>query len=490
MKNALSTWIVVMVMFAGFSFASSTETEKTNLLGMGSFEAGQFESAEKATVTPLSKIWYERVYMQLGLAAQYHERTELHIICEAQSRYSYYQSKDALDNDRPFIFFYPHWAEISYSFGNIEKPWLKIGGGVFPFKYNPDVKDLGEYLFRTGSYPPYMWSNFDFPLARLTGLRASSATSPLSWLLGKSDQPVDSLNLFGIINSEAQFIPLQDFGLSFIGDYTVYHTLSLGAGIYFHHLWSTNEEYTTPKQSNNQYIDSVSGDTTYWTFRATKLMGHASLDPKPLMRLFIPEGVMNLLGKNDLKLYSEVAVLGFKDYPKYYSERWRRIPRMIGLDFPTHQFATYCLLPGIMTYCIAPGKIVNVSGFGAGGLVFGIGLWLLDRYLGTNTRLDVLSGEVEWYYWNYANSYTDYLFQMIVPRPDELLPGYDPAGNTPKWSAYAKKSFNKHFTIVGQVAFDHLRLEQNVYSQQTFYNGEAMNKHGDWSWMLKTQFDY
>ncbi len=234
-KTIRNTFIALFAVYCAMAAAddSDSSTTKFRLAGMGSFEAGQFVKAEsKGTATELDKTWYERVYMQIGFTAQFNQRTEIHLIGESQTRYAYFESKDYLDNDRSFYYFYPHWAEISHSFGDVEKPWLKIGGGVFPFKYNPDVRDLGEYLFRTGSYPPTMMSTFDFPMARLTGLRVSSVTSPLSGLLDKST-PIDSLNLFGILNTESQIFPLQDFGLAFLGDYTLFHSIILGAGVFF-----------------------------------------------------------------------------------------------------------------------------------------------------------------------------------------------------------------------------------------------------------------
>jgi len=283
-------------------------------------------------------------------------------------------------------------------------------------------------------------STFDFPEARLTGLHLNSVTSPLSRLLGKSDA-IDSLNLFGIMNTESQIFPLQDFGLAFVGDYTLFHSITLGGGVFLQHLFSVNDAYTTPENNFNRVVDTATGDSVYLTFKATKIMGRATLDPKPLMKQFIPEGFMKLFGENDLKIYSEIGVLGLKDYPIYYSELFRRVPRMIGFDFPTFK-------------------------------VF-----------------DVLAGEVEWYYWNYANSYSDYLFQNLIPRPDDIKPGFDYKQNTLKWSIYGKRHIGNHFSIIGQVAYDHMRLEQNMYVQSIMYNGDAMQKHGDWAWILKTQFD-
>jgi len=37
-----------------------------------------------------------------------------------------------------------------YSFGDLDQPWLQLAAGYFPFKYNPQASNLGEYLYRSG----------------------------------------------------------------------------------------------------------------------------------------------------------------------------------------------------------------------------------------------------------------------------------------------------------------------------------------------------
>jgi hypothetical protein len=394
---------------------------KTKLVGMGSLEAGQVVKGEpRGGVNSLEKIWYQRAYMHIGFNAVINERTKLSIIGESMVHYSWTESKDITDNLRPIYSFYPHDVEGTYSFGNIERPYLTLGFGIFPFKYNPDVRNLGEYLYRTGTYPPTMSSTFDFPLARLTGFKVSST-------------PIDSLHLCAMLTSESEVIPLQDWGVSFLADYTILKAFTFGTGIFWSHLISVNEYNTTPKTSTN-----LDADSAYYTFRGTKLMGRIVFDPKA----FIPA---RIFGDNDLRLYSEVAAIGLKDYPPYYKELWRRVPIMVGFNVPAFKV------------------------------------------------LDVFSVELEWYKWNYPNSYTANIWQNQVPQPD--LPynydpqQYDPRQNELKWSFYAKKRLG-NFSLIGQVAFDHTRLECNGFQNGGTYYGDAMHIHGDWAWMLKTQFDF
>jgi hypothetical protein len=48
---------------------------------------------------------------------------------------------------------------------------LDLSIGLMPYKYNPEVRNLGEFLFRSGTYPFVLFNNYNFPLARLSGLR-------------------------------------------------------------------------------------------------------------------------------------------------------------------------------------------------------------------------------------------------------------------------------------------------------------------------------
>jgi len=436
--NALS-FILAIADFITANAIDSLDI-RYKLIGMGSLESGQVVTGEpNGSDLQQKKIWCQRSYADLGFQATVDERANLFVVGESMVRYAWAQTKDALDNDQPQYLFYPHHVEGSYSFGNIERPILTAGFGVFPFKYNPDVRNLGEYLYRTGTYPPTMSSEFDFPLARLTGFRVES-------------KPVDSLNLCAMLTMESEVIPLKDWGVSVLGDYTIGKSLTIGGGVFFSHLLSVNENLTTPKNNNLAPIDSANPDSVYYTFRGTKLMGRIAFDPKP----FIP---WHFFGKNDLRLYSEVAVIGLENYPLYYEQLWRRVPIMAGLNLPTFW---------------AVKKLLNL---------------VSDKWASTFFNYsDVFSVELEWYKWNYPNSYTYYVFNSQVPQPDDNT-GYDYTQNQLKWSCYALKQLGKSFSLIGQVAFDHMRLESNAFQQGQAYFGDAMHKHGDWAWMLKMRFD-
>lgn len=405
------------------AFASDDDAAiKTKLIGMGSIEAGQVVQGEsQGSNLALQKVWYQRSYMDLGFDAVIDNRFEFAFVGEALVHYSWTQSKDFLDDNVLQYLFYAHHVEGSYYLGKRETPYLRIGVGVFPFKYNPDVRNLGEYLYRTGTYPPVIANEFDFALARLAGVRLSST-------------PIDSLNLNLLLTTESQVLPLADYGISVLGEYTIARAFTIGAGVFFSHLLSVNENNTTPKKSSNLAEVTSANDSIYYTFRGTKVMGRLAFDPKVFFSLPI-------FGKNDLRLYSEATLIGIKNYAVYYNELWRRIPVMVGFNLPAFKI------------------------------------------------LDVLSLELEWYKSNLPNSYTNSLFNGQVPQPD-VVPGYDPKQNELKWSVYAQKHLGKTFSIIGQVGYDHMRLESNAFIRFGTYFGDAMHNHGDWAWALKTQFDF
>ena len=60
---------------------------------------------------------------------------------------------------KPYYTVYPSAAEGIFSFNSWNTAKLGLEVGYFPFKYNPDTRNLGEYLIRCGAYPPYIVTN-------------------------------------------------------------------------------------------------------------------------------------------------------------------------------------------------------------------------------------------------------------------------------------------------------------------------------------------
>src|SRR4051794_14062289 len=50
-------------------------------------------------------------------------------------------------------------ARARWQFGDPKETAGSFQIGTFPYKYNPDAKELGEYLYRSGTYPGFLWTN-------------------------------------------------------------------------------------------------------------------------------------------------------------------------------------------------------------------------------------------------------------------------------------------------------------------------------------------
>lgn len=220
-------------------------------------------------------------------------------------------------------------SRLTWYMGKKAAPEISATIGGFPYIYNPDVKNLGLYLLRGSVYPGILMGGFqDF-----------SADSTKSNIMGVRIH--HSAGMFSqdlILNSERDVPPTFDWSLAYLAGLDV-GSLHLGAGVNFYRLIPYNSRLETPGKDaalmngadrlSYVEIDPASGDTTFFTHQGTKLGVNASLDIKRLL------GGDDRLGKDDLKLYGEAALIGWTNYGKAYGRRSERIPVMIGFNFPT-----------------------------------------------------------------------------------------------------------------------------------------------------------
>jgi hypothetical protein len=340
--------------------------------------------------------------------------------------------------------------------------------GYFPFKYNPQSTNLGEYLFRSGTYPGWLVSGFEKSIER-----PKVAGVHFSHTFGSDIKLKQDL----VINTELEVYPLHDINLTYIATPSIGRFADIGLGVQFARIIPFDAKRTTigldpifqdkakPKYDPKiGYIDTAANDTILYTFRGTKLMGRFTLDFKSLI------GDANgFFGTEDLKLYGEATLLGVKNYPGWYSERKQRIPMMAGINWPTNQLLSYCVIPGVMAYLLEPVKsnrIGKTAGFGAAGIVTGVGTWLMDRVFKTNSKLDLISIEVEYYPSPYSND-QDNIWKQGSPVPyaarSRSIPRYDSYWNDSlshaedgiKWSIYINKKLGSHLKLSAQAACDH-----------------------------------
>jgi len=239
-------------------------------------------------------------------------------------------------------------AQATYAFGNVRHPVASLEVGYFPYKYNSDAKDLGEYLLRSGTYPGYVETG-----------------SSGGWNLISANYMMEGLrlnvSLWGgrfqsdfLLPMEHDVPPMYDVSPTYVGTLQAAKGIELGAGVDCGHCIAVKPSLESPHVASNGYISSKtvtpgagpgqqtyqynqalndSGQPTgYYTFQGVKLEARASIDPQA----YIGNSFFGLtLGDQDLRLYGEIAVLGVKDYPFLYNDIYRRMPMMVGFNLPT-----------------------------------------------------------------------------------------------------------------------------------------------------------
>jgi hypothetical protein len=446
----------------------------------------------KTKYSSMSRVWQQRLYLNIANTMTYRERLRLIVSFECQLTFSYDQVTTYPGSLVPQFSFYPNDAEINYTFGNLQKPWLHCAIGYFPFKYNPDAKHLGEYLLRSNAYPTFIVNNFEFPVSRELGLHVSGKSD---WLI---DPAIDRIKWDLLFTSEthAYSWPTQDWTLTAVVSNSLFNFLDIGAGVSWQRLFPVNDTVTTPRNPKNRYFgEGGIADTNYISFKATKLMGRASINPQR----FIPEfkipfwpifGETPFFGKQDLKLYGEIAVLGLdnymaydsvivdsvsrtkawmpaskvpvNNYARYYDSIQDRMPYIIGINLPTQPIISYGILPILLTQWLYDETGDDIRALSLITLFPALASGVASHYLGWNFALDEFSLEFEWASQRFPNSNlnsVDFSTGGVVPIPMDVQ--YRNKVVTPmqvKYALYFKKSFmNKRFAFSGLIARDHMR---------------------------------
>ena len=434
------------VLYADTDLSIGMEKVKLNFRAYGHFWAGQIGrgTGPDGVLLDMDELWTEEAFTLLSLEALYKKHLRIIAGIEVAMYFSWPQEKDfnITKKARRDVGTGPCYMNITF-------PETRAGDfdfyiGYFDYKYNRHVKNLGEFMFRSGTYPAYIITYFDYPLAKLLGFRFSHKLFD------------NSLSYDLIFNSETDFYPSMDWTLSLLGRYDFLNRgfFELGAGVSFAHLISVySDKYdksglgslTDPVDKNpsgNMYIKE-NGDTAFYTFRGTKVMCRFSLNP---LALFKNTG--SYFGKEDCKIYAEAIIIGIKSYPDTtafgapqpsYSKWQEKIPITFGINIPTFKL------------------------------------------------IDVLSLEFEWWNSKYYNDYRDIYIISSLPNAPAQNPNID---ESPwKWSLYARKTFfDGHFAIIGQVARDHMRLPSSRYEKAN--HREMLIEQGDWWWTTKFAFSF
>jgi hypothetical protein len=346
---------------------------------------------------------------------------------------------------------YPFWVafvpEMNFNYGRTE--WFSEASqldftlGKFSYSYNRDSKNLGNYLLNGYVYPNILVS--------AQGNLAQAPKSAMGSRLGLTFNKAFKNEL--LLLTETEYAPLYDISVADVITFNAAPGVEIGGGVNFSRVYQQSGSDCIPSElgqnarnskgegcqvfvpdaAGNIFVLDANGNPTDSIRQKVsvprsgiKVMGRLSLDPKQ----WFGDGSF---GKNELILYSEVAVLGLKNYPVYYDDIMRRIPVMVGFNFPT----------------------------------FG---------------LFNLSAEVE--YFASKNSSNSLNAESGATAP-LLQQDVDTGRDDWKYSVNASKVLAGSVEISGMVANDHIRLG----GTHNVANGlEALNTLSDWYWTTKVAY--
>ncbi|MBF0432022.1 MAG: hypothetical protein HQK83_12130 [Fibrobacteria bacterium] len=315
-----SIWIVILLLLGMYPFSgiadgqNEQETMAVPMIpfGLGTYQTGQLNNKNDDRD---HLRWNQVMVGLVGVDAEMHERLQV-LASIRVKRWLYAEPEHELYTEFGFGEMYGNMA-IG---GTPDNPMFNTILGLSHYKYNPDACHLGEYLLRSGAYPPFITTDFDFPKFEAFGVRLGATHFDEIF---KQDI---------MLTSERLNRPHGDYSLSYLAGVKPASFIEFGGGISFSRIFPMSKKVI---ESQDLRVDSngvplvENGDSTlYYTMQGTKLMARIQLDPKGLFP-------SQMFTEQDLKLYAEAALLGVKDYTPEYSDRMERLPIMVGFHFPT-----------------------------------------------------------------------------------------------------------------------------------------------------------
>lgn len=357
-------------------------------------------------------------------------------------------------------------AQGIYKWGDLENPNAMLQVGYFPYKYNADSKNLGEYLLRSGTYPGYVVTG-GWNMISSSAFMAQGARLNISLWDGKFESDF-------ILAMETNLPPLFSITPAYVATVKPVKGITVGGGVACNHCLSVKPSREAPKHLANAYITGIGIDSTDWdndgnfdeykyrvdrdptkhyTFQGVKLSANASVDPKA----YVP---MDFLGSEDLKLYGEIALLGVKNYPHFYEKRTERMPVMVGFNLPTF-------------------KLLDV---------LSLEVEYLNNPFANNQSVVINDAYPVWPIFTDDNGYaTKAELEAVLAAQDAYDHKWNSRDNW-KWSLYAKREVTKGVRLYAQAASDHLRTFNFNLGPFPSYV-PVTNKNGkEWYYLVRLEF--
>lgn len=296
--------------------------------------------------------------------------------------------------------------------------------GVYDFKYNPDSKNLGEYLLRSTAYPTLLESSQGKDLLAYSYTRVAGVEYgfELSWV-----------RLKALVYAEQFNSPVYDVAPVFLASAGPEYA-EVQAGIALDRYWMFGKRMVSSSldSSLRAHISSQGLST-----KATKLMLRTRLDLAQMLDIeFAPT------------FYAEAALLGLKNDTLFYKHMAQRMPVMAGVDLPTW---------GLLTTFSVEAE------------------YLKNPYYARKYPIGDAGGS------SYSplpnlNSALEYL--------PENLP--NTVSNDWRWSIYAKRSLNNWIDLEGRAASDHMRLY--VFNGDYASGEPYTRRTKDWYFLVRISY--
>jgi hypothetical protein len=478
--------------FIGIGGLEADEKVHVVVHGQGWSDIGTIEHVTDTIVNNLNGNWQQSAGAQFTAEAQFGENwTGAFGFGGYQANSSLGTAGDARlvrSNLQNFI----TESRMTYYHGGRDESPFTLTFGNFSFNYNQDIKNLGAYLLRGPVYPGFLMGGFkDFRLdstkANVLGIHAHHA-------IGNFSHDI-------VFANERELPPTGDWSVAYLAKYKVFGALEIGAGANFYRLLSNNKDLTTPSSEyyshdsalandgkqhhpyDFQYIEvnPVTHDTVFYTHRGIKVMGQFTFD----LRSFFG---FEEMGRNDLKLYGEAAILGVQNYGSVYKKIAERIPWTMGFNLPTWGLLDFCSLEVEWygaRYRNDLGKLGNFNTIGGG----------IAPY--TVPDLASIPSPIPVSYLNYKNIdssgdtsgvWTNGSGEKVV-LPGTALDMLNMVQDNWKWSLYLEKTVLNHVRFIGQIANDHFRPRATAGPiEEVGGNAEAFSSLKDWYWMFRVGY--
>lgn len=444
--------VTIAVAAAAFTVRAAGIPLGDNLLitpnGYGAIEIGQighgYYKLPADFNRPVSKVWQQRALVNFGFMVDYRDFLKIDIAGEGMMAFSTPQLGKEPTTLQPRHSFYIKRSSATLTKDIFERLSFQAQIGYFQYKYNSDVCNLGEYMFRSNPYPLVIYSDFNYPMANLMGLRLN-----LSGFNGLFSNDI-------LLHSELTALPVQNWSLSDVAEVNIAKIVTIGAGVSLHHLINVYQgKYMSTRVFDSYYYsDNMASEIprtysdTVLDKHAVKVMGRLAVDPKQIFFNILNNGEqMGRFNKTDGRIYGEINVLGTKDYPMYYEELQDRMIYSFGVNIPT--------------------------------------LFILDLL---NVELEYCSNQT---------AYSDERFY------GDNRPSWEPAtlGTTQegdtlsrnpwRWSIYAKKTFfDEHVGFILQFARDHKKINFHYFQKSEMSFRETLPTSEDWWWCFRTEFKF